>query len=367
MTRTKQTTEIAEPRSARSQRGKLRQRELEVRLGEIESTLEQDRKAVSEEEKLEKQFTKQLSQREDPQLLIALANVKEQLKRLRNYVEIRQDQRALVQGEIEALIPNAAQRQARDEAQKQLAQLTVDRLEVDRKAEEQSSALRRTLADRAVLSARMTEIAGSIEFSADEKQGLDAVRFDRLLDSLPGELAAESERWAKWFLGKREDVKPYIVRDDRLVVPETLTNHGIYRFGETIELTEEEAGELLREDRTVQVESTGVDLRVWDGVHHPTDAKRLAPSIMTVEAWQDAIAKAEKTGVPLEEYLFWDAVERGFEVLATPRAQVTVKAKLGEAGAIPHARGSYRNGDIFTVSAQAALAGIKSGCVTKPF
>jgi len=69
-----------------------------------------------------------------------------------------------------------------------------------------------------------------------------------LAASLPEELLASSERWAARFLGKQKSLRSYVVRTDRLVVPETLTSASVCYFGERIELTEEQARELLRED-----------------------------------------------------------------------------------------------------------------------
>jgi hypothetical protein len=84
-----------------------------------------------------------------------------------------------------------------------------------------------------------------------------------------------------------------------LVVPETLASHGVCRFGDRVELREEEAQEFLRKDRPAPERN-----EPWH---------KAPPSIMTVEEWEAATVTAAECGITVQNVLFWEHVERDAE------------------------------------------------------
>lgn len=115
------------------------------------------------------------------------------------------DYRATLQAKADALAnPSAAQIAERAEKCNLLANLAADRLDKDREAESALQELRRILAKRAELTARMAEAASAADFTFSDDR-LDDLRFRTLSDLLPAELAATSEiRAAALFEEERE-------------------------------------------------------------------------------------------------------------------------------------------------------------------
>jgi hypothetical protein len=130
----------------------------------------------------------------------------------------------------------------------------------------------------------MLEPANTIELARD---GLDAERLDGLLVSLPAEVYSASERWADWCLGREKDAKTYVVTDDFLAIPETLASAGVYRFGDRVELSADQARDLLREDRP----NRSADFP-W---------RCLTPSIIPVEEFEAIAAEAKEKEESIED------------------------------------------------------------------
>jgi hypothetical protein len=260
--------------SPRSQRSFEEQRIVQVEIAKFDSSIRFVERRIGELEEFKKYH---LMDKRHDSLAMTLREIEDQTRMLRVYKE----ERAVLQARLDDLVTVTPEElQVRQPQQQALAQLVASRLEKDRQADKAVEALRGILQERAELSAQMNTLAAVLDFTIDPNiDALDTRRFDALRAALPTELAASSERWAGWFMGT-SGLKPYIVRDERLVVPETLASHGVYFFGETIELTDDQARELLREDRPAP---------------KPDAAWRCAPpSIMTVEAYEAAAALAAK-------------------------------------------------------------------------
>ena len=196
------------------------------------------------------------------------------------------EQRTQIQSEIAALAPTPASAAERSERQRYLARLAAERLEKDRLAEGALKGLRRLLEERAQLTAKMADAAQAADFMiADDN--LDAQRFDELLASLPEGVAAESERWLAWFTGKEEGLKSYAVVVDQAerLEPETLACAGFHGFGETVQLTDREASQLLR---AVYPQGT---------IRHDSRWSYEPPRIMPLEAFEALQSEAADEGV----------------------------------------------------------------------
>ena len=196
------------------------------------------------------------------------------------------EQRTQIQSEIAALAPTPASAAERAERQRHLARIAAERLEKDRLAEGALKGLRRLLEERAQLTAKMAEAAQAADFTASD-DNLDARRFEELLASLPGGLAAESECWLAWFTGKEEGLKPYAVVVDQAgsLEPESLASAGFYIFGEMVRLTDQEASKLLRA------------IYPQGAIQHDTRWSYEPPRIMPWEAFQELAREAADEGV----------------------------------------------------------------------
>jgi hypothetical protein len=204
-------------------------------------------------------------------------------------------ERTRLQGEIDAFTPSAEQLAERTRRQDHCAELVAKRAAADALIDKAVESLGRMLQGRAEATAEIAECASSIDLAAGEDH-FDARRADELLAALPTDFGSDSEHWFAWFLGARENVTAYVVADHTLQVAETLAHPGFYHFGETIQLTKEEARELLRENRPA-----------------PTHEKHWAsppPSVMTVEAFEALRARAEKAGSTPAAILKLQNVER---------------------------------------------------------
>lgn len=139
--------------------------------------------------------------------------------------------------------PTPAQARDRKKQQDLLAQVARERLELDCAADCFLQGLRRNLTRRSLLSQRMLELAGAIDFTVSD--GFDCERFDALLTSLPAELGAASKGWLRDFFGKEATDETYIVIEASLLLPENLTSPRAYRRGDHAAVTEAEARQLV--------------------------------------------------------------------------------------------------------------------------
>ena len=195
------------------------------------------------------------------------------------------------QAELDELIPSPEQAQAREKQQNQFAQLSAVRLEQDRAAYEMIEELRGILEKRGELSAKMNELAQSLDMAVS-CSALDSYRFNAVLDALPGNRFSGSEAWKNWFLGQSDGLTEYIVIDDKLTIQETLVDSGFRVFGDRIKLREEEARELLRGDRPMPHKTSGGPLSK-------------SPGIMSVDDFEALSRKAQEDGISIKIALMW--------------------------------------------------------------
>ena len=232
--------------SPRSQRSCLAQRKLEQERKRCEDLIHHSETKVAE---LEKSKAAQLKAQigtgggSGQFLGRTLTELGEENAKLAAYKE----RRTLIQSSIEVLASpspqEAAERAAR---QGYLANLAADRLEKDRLVGGALKGLRGLLEERAELTAKMLIAAEAADLTIDDGR-LDAERFEELLASLSEGITATSERWHAWFTGDQEGMKSYTVVVNELTLPESLARANSYRFGDKVELTDEEANELVRD------------------------------------------------------------------------------------------------------------------------
>jgi hypothetical protein len=236
------------PWSVRSQRAELRLARLEEKVEQCKAFVSQSEKTVGEL-KLRKDY--QLEHTFEPGggggalLPHAFSSLRDEETRLATYRELL----GKFTSEIEALKnPSAEQAEDRLRQQSILGKLVVDRLEKDREAERAVETLLRILHERSEMTDAMVQVAAEIDFTIEE-DGLDERRFKVLLDSLPTDLAAASEKWVSWFLGSRQAAKEYRVHDKVISVAETLASANVFCVGEVVNLTQAEADSLLSKPR----------------------------------------------------------------------------------------------------------------------
>jgi len=288
-----EVNQMRAPYSPRSQRSVLEEDRLQGNLGKIDDLIQHTERKIAELEKDKARTLKRIPTGKVDQVFLSrtLADLEDNRRKLAAYKE----ERASAEKVIAQLAPTSGALAARAKEQQRLAQLAAERLEKDRQVNDLVGSLRQALQERTILTATMKESIATLDFAADDGL-LDAQRFDELVVSLPEDLLARSEDQNGWFLGKQKNVKPYIVRARRLVIPETLANHGVYRLGDRIELPEKEVRELMREDRRAPTRNAP-----WRRAH---------PSIMTVEAWDTATTSAAEHGITVLEILLWEDWQR---------------------------------------------------------
>jgi len=278
--------------SSRSQRSLLEEDRLRGNLEKIDGLIRHTERKIADLEKDKARTLAQIPTGKVNQTFLSftLEALEDNGRKLAAYKE----ERASAEKVIANLAPSPAQAAERAERQNYLANLAAERLQKDRLVEGALNGFRRLLKERAELTAKMLKAAEAVDFTVGD-DGLDGRRFDDLLGLLPGQLAASSERWAQWVLAKGESLKSYIVRDEVLTIPETLAHHGVLRFGDRVDLNEDQVRDLLRKDRPARTQTAP-----W---------RHLPPSIMTVEDYGEVLAMAKKKGVPVQEICFWEDVE----------------------------------------------------------
>jgi hypothetical protein len=195
-------------------------------------------------------------------------------ERERELAAFRKREKSL-QVEINALALSPAQAAIRAKSQSELAALVTERFAKDAVLESTLQKLRKALQERALLTAKIIDIAGRLEFAATAD--FDAGRFAALLDSLPAELAAGSHDWVNWFFGQESEKESYTIGGKVTILPETLADSGVYRPGQTVLLSKERAKLLPAEEVAASVRGP-VEMEVQAGnsfnpqVQKPEDA-----------------------------------------------------------------------------------------------
>lgn len=281
--------------SNRSQRSMIVESGLRKEIRKIDATIERFRKKLPELEQSKAFLTKLVVVQDQHNMQPQLDSKLVEIANTQGVIKACEEERERTQEAVRKLDPGPAEVQARSIRQRRLAQLASDRLDRDRKAGGLLKELREVLRERAEITSQMAETATALEL-AMPKEDLDA-RFEKLSGSVPEDLLTASERRHGCFLGRQNGAKPYIVVDEYFLCAETLAHNGLYKFGDLIQLTEEEAGKLLRADRPAP---KGERRNVW--TYAP-------PSVMTVEAFQAAAKAAKGKGISVETVCFWKEVE----------------------------------------------------------
>ena len=220
--------------SERSQRSFDLQIDLELQVSHLDSQISRYEKTI-EDLKLYKANALQKITKPTPSSFdqSALGECVDKLRKDSQALEVLKQHRAALQKQISELAPKPKQIESRSDIQRKIVQIADERFAQDRLAQEALNALRGILQRRTELTAALAEAASSIDFTF-ERNGLDQQRFDALAESLPQEVAMSSEAWCEWVNGSRANTNPFIVRDECLIIPETLAHSGVYRFGDTI-------------------------------------------------------------------------------------------------------------------------------------
>lgn len=177
-----------------------------------------------------------------------LEKAQSSLDKFRAHVEADAPRRARVQGEI--------------------ADLAGARLELDSLIDEALVKLRELLTQRTSLTDMMRERAQSIELECDLEGGVPP----SLYDAAALQIMPASAEWNAIFLGNSEKLKAYVVVIDDFTPGETLARQPIYKFGETVYMSEAEARPLLSLVRRDPTEGRG-----WGC---------LPPTLMELEAFE---------------------------------------------------------------------------------
>jgi hypothetical protein len=274
-------------RSARSQRSWVEEKLLRDKIERLEAGITQAEGQIVNLETRKAELVKlrgfgspHANDEELGQKIAEIANT-------RGAVEAYKAECAEIQLQIGQALPTAAQAQTRVSQQQEFTKLADARLELDRKIDKVFAGLRTIIGGRKELSAQMAKCASDLDLTFPD-DGLDA-GLGELLGLLPQDVSGTSRTFCDWFLGRGEESTPYVVIDESLEVRETLLDFGIYHFGERILLRPEEAAPLLRTDRAVKER------------RYPYQC--LAPSLLSVEDYEAAVAAAKRKGISLQEVL----------------------------------------------------------------
>jgi hypothetical protein len=209
---------------------------------------------------------------------------------LREQLQAQQNKLAEIERAIGELRPSAEDKEERAVIARKFRDIAGKRLDVDWRIGCAVKQVRELLEERAEQTTELTKLAEGLDLAlADD--GLDASRFEKLRSVLPQEVFSTSEHWHGRILGKPLDATEFVVRLPYLVMRETVAHCGVYRFGERVALSKEEAEDLLCEDYFV-----GSHAAPW---------RCLAPSVMSVADFQAAEAEAQRRGISVEDVCFW--------------------------------------------------------------
>ena len=148
-------------------------------------------------------------------------------------------QAAALQTAIDDLIPNAVEADERRRNQESMVAHLEARILKAKQLDGALQEVRRIASECVELTREMTRLAELLEFPSGTSLGIS--QFEDLLRRLPNKMAPEAERFATWFLGAEKDRSPYPIRNEEIVLPETLASAGAFTCGDCPELTREEA------------------------------------------------------------------------------------------------------------------------------
>jgi DNA repair exonuclease SbcCD ATPase subunit len=251
----------------------------------LKKKMEEELAELEQEKQRHLEETKDGGTQADDRLSRTLAAIEDRQRKLTAYVKAADNAKRELENFLAA---DSKQTNERRACQNALAQLARKRLRKDRELDAALDVVRHLAQEWLELTRKMEALGNKIEL----EYGWDANRYAALLESLPRNIAAVGQRWLRRFFGDRKGLKPYIVCDERLSVEENLSHSGLCSFGETVYLADEEAAELLREDR-YRPEHTAFG----------TERKLLSPSIMAAAEFEKLKAEVAEKGCDLSMLL----------------------------------------------------------------
>ena len=157
--------------------------------------------------------------------------------------------RDALQREIDGLTLSPEQAAERRRGQDLFAELAAERVRIDQAISGKLAELRGLLLARSALTEKLSDAAGVIDLALySTADFLDTDRFQSLWSLIPsGDFASVSALWLSRILGQEVPGvrKTYRVRRRILALRESLASHGVYREGDEISLSEQEAKEVL--------------------------------------------------------------------------------------------------------------------------
>jgi hypothetical protein len=301
----------------RSQASILREQELEGKRRILQATVARLNEQIAEAELHKKNAAGRMD-------IVVVKGWVTRAMELEAEVEVWEDQLAAVEKEIEGLQPTEASIARRRQAQDALASAAEERLALDAQIDAQLAQLRDLLGQRGEVSARMAIQATELELSLD----LDVSRFDALLASLPGPMAAHSRSWAGNLLGRPEKPVRCIARG-RIVIGETLTGAGVHSTGDELLLDRRDFETLHRADNrpAPHRKATWAESTSWIP---PLDWRCEPQSVLTPQEYQLMQRQAEEEGCTVEDIIAREdqAADEANYKRFQARAQSLVRVKV---------------------------------------
>jgi hypothetical protein len=331
----------------------------ERRLSEAEAGVKRQRRYV-------------LENPADPIPQAALVDFTKEFQALEAVLKGYREARAELEGKIlEVRNLPEAERESLSAKRRRASEIVTRRLErygeIDQRVEE----LRPMLSECNKDTEELERIADELDLHVHG--GFDSARYEKLAASLPKDLLEESERWCGWFLGKPKGGQRYIVRVQSLVLPESLAHHGVFVFGDSVYLNDQEAEPLLSAD-------------FWAPTReHPWRCE--VPKIMTAESFSRVLVTAQEKQISPETVCFFedalrDASEKDwYKRNGAPRTQkrrivapedniafegtMMVKAKV--TGSLDHDGKQRERGEIVEMTLADAWRNFDAGVIGPPW
>jgi hypothetical protein len=229
--------------SPRSQRSLLEERRLEGERQTIDKAIASIARRIEEAEHDKARALKAARIGRGDQ--VVLGRIVEYLEDKTRVLKAYQEERAAIERQIGRMgQANPEELAKRTERQGHAAKLAAERLKLDERIQGALQALRHSLEERREFTAKLARTANEIELEAD----LDSRRFEALLAALPENVYAESERWVDWFTAQGKLAKTYVAVSADLTFPESLAYAGVCRFGDQVQLADEQAARLLEDE-----------------------------------------------------------------------------------------------------------------------
>ena len=271
----------------RSKAAVLRRERLERQREILQEHIAHGKKEIAELEKDRERCAERVANGEN--IYYALDNCLDELRTKKEKLDVWYDQLDRVEKQIESCNPTAEEAAERKKNQNTLAVFAEERLATDGKIHEQLAQLSDLLQRRREVSGQMAEKAKVLEMEIEFY--LDQDRFDALLDSLPTNLLALSEKWVEWLFGRERGEVSAVARE-RVEQREKLAHTGIHEPGDLLELSQAEFDELHRTDRFKRTNASHLE---W---------KYIPPSVFSREEYEAAVAEAEEKGMTLQDVVW---------------------------------------------------------------